>query len=83
VRQQVQADSDVRGAVVERVVPGSSADNAGLQRGDIIMEVNRKPVQSASEVQKALADIPKDQDALVLVWSNGGSTFRVLHPTQG
>ena len=47
------------------------------------LEVNRKPVQSASEVQKALADIPKDQDALVLVWSNGGSTFRVLHPTQG
>ena len=83
VRQQVQADSDVRGAVVERVVPGSSADNAGLQRGDIIMEVNRKPVQSASEVQKALADIPKDKDALVLVWSNGGSIFRVSHPTQG
>jgi serine protease Do len=83
VRQQVQVDSDVRGAVVERVMPGSAADNAGLQRGDIITEVNRKPVQSASDVQKALADIPKDQDALVLVWSNGGSTFRVLHPTQG
>jgi serine protease Do len=83
VRQQLQADNDVRGAVVERVMPGSSADNAGLQRGDIITEVNRKPVQSASDVQKVLADIPKDQDALVLVWSNGGSTFRVLHPTQG
>jgi serine protease Do len=64
-------------------MPGSSADNAGLQRGDIITEVNRKPVRSASEVQQALADVPKDQDALVLVWSNGGSTFRVLHPTQG
>ena len=83
VRQQVQADSSVHGAVVERVMPGSSADNAGLQQGDIIMEVNRKPVQSASEVQKALAAVPKDEDALVLVWSGGGSTFRVLHPTQG
>jgi len=83
VRQQVQADSNVRGAVVERVMPGSSADNAGLQQGDIIIEVNRKPVQSASEVQKALAAVPKDEDALVLVWSGGGSTFRVLHPTQG
>jgi serine protease Do len=83
VRQQVQVDSNVQGAVVERVVPGSSADNAGLQRGDIIMEVNRKPVESANEVQKALAAVPKDEDALVLVWSNGGSSFRVLHPTQG
>jgi serine protease Do len=83
VRQQVQAPSNVHGAVVERVVPGSSADDAELQRGDIITEVNRHPVQSASDVQRELANVPKGQDALVLVWSNGGSTFRVLHPTQG
>ena len=83
VRQQMQLGSSVQGAVVERVVPGSSADDAGLQRGDVITEVNRKAVESASDVQKALADVPQGQDALVLVWSNGGSTFRVLHPTQG
>ena len=83
VRQEMQLGGNVRGAVVERVVAGSSADDAGLQRGDVITEVNRKPVQSASDVQKALADIPQGQDALVLIWSNGGSTFRVLHPTQG
>jgi serine protease Do len=83
VRQQIQAGNDVHGAVVERVVPGSSADNAGLQRGDIITEVNRQPVHSAADVQKALSSVPKGQDALVLVWTNGGSTFRVLHPTQG
>jgi serine protease Do len=83
VRQQLQLDSDVTGAVVERVVPGSSADNAGLQRGDVITEVNRKPVRSAADVQKALGDVPKGSDALVLVQSGGGSTFRVLHPTQG
>jgi serine protease Do len=82
VRQQVQVDNSVRGAVIERVMPGSPADNAGLQQGDIIMEVNRKPMQSASDVQKALAAVPSNEDALVLVWSGGGSTFRVLHPTQ-
>ncbi|MGD0987605.1 MAG: Do family serine endopeptidase [Candidatus Sulfotelmatobacter sp.] len=79
VRQQIQAASDLRGAVVEQVQPGSPADNAGLQRGDVITEVNRKPVRSASDVQNALAAVPKGQDALVLVWSSGGSTFRVLH----
>jgi serine protease Do len=83
VRQEMQLGSNVHGAVVERVVPGSSADDAGLQRGDIITEVNRHPVQSASDVQKELANVPQGQDALVLVQSNGGSTFRVLHPTQG
>jgi len=83
VREQIQAPRDLSGAVVERVLPGSSADNAGLQPGDVIVSVNRKSVESASEVQKALSTVPKGQDALVLVWSNGGSTFRVLHAPEG
>ena len=83
VRQQVEAGNDVHGALIEKVSPGSSADNAGLRRGDIITEVNRHPVHSAADVQKELSSVPKGEDALVLVWSNGGTTFRVLHPTQG
>jgi serine protease Do len=79
LREQIQAPSEIKGAVVERVLPGSSADNAGLQQGDVIVSVNRKPVQSAADVQQALASVGKGQDALVLVWSSGGSSFRVLH----
>ncbi|MGA3348635.1 MAG: Do family serine endopeptidase [Candidatus Sulfotelmatobacter sp.] len=79
LREQLQASGDVHGAVVEQVQPGSAADNAGLQRGDVIVEVNRHPVQNADDVRKALSAVPKGQDALVLVWSSGGSTFRVLH----
>jgi serine protease Do len=82
LRQQVQAPSDIHGAIIERVQPGSAADNAGLQRGDVIVEVNRKPVENAADVQKALSSVPKGQDALVLVWSNGGNTFRVMHATE-
>jgi serine protease Do len=83
LRQQLHANEEVHGAVIEQVTPGSPADNAGLQQGDVITEVDRHPVHSAAEVQKALSSIANDSDALVLVWSNAGSTFRVLHPTQG
>jgi serine protease Do len=83
LRQQLQAPSEVHGAVIEQVQPGSSADNAGLQRGDIIVQVNRHDVQSASDVKQALASVPKGKDALLLVWSNGGNTFRVLHAPEG
>jgi serine protease Do len=83
VRQELQAPSDVHGAVVENVIPGSPADNAGIQRGDVIVSVNRKPVTSAGDVKQALSSVPKGQDALVLVWSHGGNTFRVLHPSEG
>ena len=83
LRSQLQGPSDLRGAVIERVQPGSSADNAGLRSGDVILEVNRHEVKSAAEVQQALNAVPKGQDALLLVWSNGGNSFRVLHATEG
>jgi serine protease Do len=81
-RDQLQIPSEVQGAVVQDVTPGSPADNAGLQQGDVILEVNRHPQTSAAGIAKALGEVPKGQDALVLVWSKGGSTFRVLHPTE-
>jgi len=83
VRQQLQAPNDVRGVVVQRVVPGSSADNAGLRTGDVIVSVNRHEVQSPADVQQELLKVPKGQDALMLVWSQGGNTFRVLHSPEG
>jgi serine protease Do len=83
VRQELQAPDDVKGAVVERVLPGSPADNAGLRPGDVILSVNRHQTPTVSDVKKALADVPKGQDALLLVRSNGGNTFRVLHAAEG
>jgi serine protease Do len=83
LRQQVQAPSSVEGAVVEGVRQGSPADNAEIQRGDIIVSVNRKPTPTPGDVAHALSSVPAGQDALVLVWSNGGDTFRVLHPNEG
>ncbi len=83
LRDQLQAPTELRGAVIEQVQPGSPADNAGLQQGDNILEVNRHKVQTASDVQQALAKVPKGEDALLLVYSNGGNTFRVLHSPEG
>ena len=82
-RDQLQAPKDIRGAVVGNVQPGSPADNAGLRKGDVILEVNRRAVQSASDAAQELGKVEKGKDALVLVWSQGGNTFRVLHPSQG
>src|ERR1700730_7510087 len=83
LRDQLQAPREIHGAVIEQVQPASPADNAGLQPGDIILEVNRHKVQTASDVQQALSKVTKGEDALLLVWSNGGNTFRVLHSPEG
>jgi Do/DeqQ family serine protease len=42
--------------VVSMVEPGSDADRAGLMRGDIILQADRKPVQNAADVRSALQD---------------------------
>jgi len=85
-RQELQQDgakgANLHGALVNDVAPGSPADNAGISRGDVIMEVDRKPMKSAADVAAALGNVEKGHDALVLVWSNGGSTFRVLHAAE-
>jgi serine protease Do len=82
-RAQLEAPDDLHGALIQRVQPGSPSDDAGLAPGQVIVSVNRQPTKDAAAVQKALASVPKGQDALVLVWANGGSTFRVLHATNG
>jgi len=46
----------VRGVLVARIEPGSAAARAGLEPGDLIMAVNRRPVASVEEVVGALND---------------------------
>jgi len=83
VREQLRAPQNLKGGLIQRVQPGSPAEEAGLQPGEVIQSVNRQQTSSAADVQKALANVPKGQDAMVLVWGNGGSTFRVLHGSNG
>ena len=82
MRDQLQLPGDVKGVVVTNVQPGSPADNAGISRGDVILEVNRRPVQTVDDVKRELNNVPQDKDAMVLIWSNGGSSFRVMHAAE-
>ena len=75
-RQQIEAPESVRGAMVQGVRPGSPADDAGLQPGDVILQVNRKPTTSASQF---VAEVHgKADDLLLLVWSRGSASYRTL-----
>jgi serine protease Do len=80
VRQQLHLDSDVQGVAVAQVQPGSPAEDAGLSGGDVILELNRKPVTSAEQFRNEVKALPAGKDMLVTVWANGGTSFRVVHP---
>ena len=69
-----------RGALVTEVVPGSRAARAGLQPEDVILEVNRKPVSSATEATTALEANRGGEQILRI--RRGGSTRFVTVPKE-
>ncbi len=82
-RQQFNVPDRVHGVVVQNVRPGSPADDAGIQPGDVILEVNRKPADSVSQFASDVQQNNSGQDLLVLVWSKGNASYRTIHPDQG
>ena len=83
VRQQLQVPDNMQGAVVENVRPASPADDAGLQPGDVILQVNRKPTASANQFVSQVHGDTNDGDLLLLVWSKGNASYRTVHPDSG
>jgi serine protease Do len=79
MRQQLNVPSDINGAAIQSVRPGSPAEDAGLAPGDLILEVDRHAVASADKFASEVHAAPAGKDILLLVWSRGGTTFRVLH----
>jgi serine protease Do len=65
---------DKAGVVILEVVPGSPAEEANLQPGDVIREVARKPVRNLKEYQEAMDRIQKSRSILLFI-SRGGQTF--------
>ena len=82
-REQFNVPENVQGVVVQQVRPGSPADDAGLRPGDVIMEMNRKPAQSANDFVNDVHNSASGQDLLLLVWSHGNASYRTVHPELG
>jgi len=66
------------GVVVVAVEPGSRAYWAGLQAGDLIVEVNRQPVSSTSDWNRIISQIGEDEEVLLTVIRAGRTRFLLL-----
>jgi serine protease Do len=60
-----------KGVVVTDVKPGSFADDVGLNRGDVILEINKQPVNSEDEFNKLQTSMKSGQDVVFLVRPRG------------
>ena len=68
------------GVVVTAVEPASAADEAGIRRGDIIVEVDRKPVRTVDDYKKSIAGARKGRGVLFLVRRGESTLFLALKP---
>ena len=62
-----------KGVIVQDVKPNSFAEDVGLGRGDIILEINKQPVNSEEEFAKVEAGLKSGQDVVFLVRQRGTS----------
>jgi serine protease Do len=60
-----------KGVIVQEVKPGGFGDNVGVSRGDVILEVNKQPVNSERDFSKLQSQLKPGQDVVMLVRPRG------------
>lgn len=69
---------ETEGVIVTDVEPDSSAAEAGIRRGDIILEINRKKIVSVADYKKAIQAAEEKKTILLLVQRDQNTRFFVI-----
>jgi serine protease Do len=64
-------EKEARGALVAEVSANSPAQKSGLARGDIVLDVNGKPVADSNDLRMTISMMPPDSEANLKVLRNG------------
>jgi serine protease Do len=73
--REMKLDPETKGVVVADIDPSSHAADAGLREGDVIQQVNRQPVKSVQDFNRAMASAKKDDPTLLLVNREGNTLY--------
>jgi serine protease Do len=80
-RSELNLPRRIEGAIITAVEPDSPSARAGLREGDIILELDRKPVRNSDEAVKLSEEI-KGPKVLVRLWRAGVIRFLVVDETK-
>lgn len=64
------------GVVITQVVPGGPAGKAGVRKGDVVLQVNRKKIKGMKKYRSIISSVKKGESVLMLL-SRGGNTLIV------
>jgi len=77
LRTQLQVPARIRGAIITSVEPDSPSGKQGLREGDIILELDRRPVVDADSAVKLSEEI-KGPKVLVLIWRENRTRYLAI-----
>lgn len=80
IAETLGLDAGTKGVVVAGVEPGSVADDAGLRRGDVVLEVNQQSVDNVAGFRSALKQAQGKKNVLFLVRRGQNTVFLALKP---
>lgn len=78
IAKQLGLSRDERGVVIVRVEPDSSAEDAGLKKGDVIQEINKKRITNSTEFNTIAQRIREGDTVLVLINRGGHKVYVTL-----
>jgi serine protease Do len=80
IARQLDLPPDTRGVVVTEVASGGRAEEGGLERGDVIQEVDRKPVATLDQFHRAIQEA--GSKAILLLIDRSGAHLYAVIPTR-
>jgi len=81
IREQLNVPSRIQGVLVTSVAPGGPSSRAGIQPGDIILELDRRAARTVEEAVKLSEEI-KGPKILVQLWREGRVRLLVVDETK-
>ncbi|MBI1912245.1 MAG: DegQ family serine endoprotease [Deltaproteobacteria bacterium] len=72
--------TDTDGVIVTNIKPDSPAATAGIRRGDVIKEIDRKPVKNVKDYSKAITAAEKNDVVLFLIVRGNNTIYVVVKP---
>ncbi len=73
--RRLRMPAETKGVVITDIEAGSPAQRGGLARGDVLLQVNRRPVTSVADAARELGRVASGSSAFLLVLRNGQESF--------
>ena len=80
IARQLGLPPGTTGVVIAGVEQGSAAEEAGLQEGDVIMQINRQPVRNIGDFKRLAGKLSKKDSSLFLINRQGRKLFITIRP---